>query len=127
MPTDSLSSLKTELTAAIATLDPEILNVGHLSTAVTDQSLAAALRVAEGVIRHRRDLVQSCLNDVLKLEDDLQSLYNEGYPAPEVFTISPELLTQLDREVSDLNAGAAVFSHGQPERGDFNPQRSVPV
>ena len=127
MATDSLSALKTELTAAIAALDPEILDVDHLSIAVIDQDLAAALKVAEGVIRHRRDLVQRCLNDIAQLEEDRQTLSNEGYPAPEVFTISPELLARLDREISDLNAGAAVFTQGQPERGDFNPQRSVPV
>ncbi len=127
MATDSLSALKAELTAAIAALDPEILDVDHLSIAVIDQDLAAALRVAEGIIRHRRDLVQTCLNDIAQLNEDLLALANEGYPNPEVFTISPELLAQLGREIADLNAGAAVFTGGQPERGDFNPQRSVPV
>jgi hypothetical protein len=111
MATDSISGLQDELTAALAVLDPQIQGVHDLNDI---QSITPALdnelTTAEQTMLHRRQLIQTVLDDIAALLRDLGSLEADGYPTPETFPLTGDLKAELDGQVKEVEIGAGVFT-----------------
>jgi hypothetical protein len=126
MATDSISGLQDELEAALPPLDKEIRGVDNLAVGSVSPQLQAGLNDGKRDLEHRRSLMQTVLNDIEVLLEDIQHLENDGYPTPKRFQLGQPLLDELNGEVSDDQAGAGVFGPLQATHAEITFGQPVP-
>jgi uncharacterized coiled-coil protein SlyX len=107
---DPNAALRAELEAAKAVLDEQIRGLQKMAN---DPLSAALLGEINGQIAERQqrvDLIDAALRQMDLVTDALNALYADGYPAMPQEELPPELAAELKGEVSDIEAGANVFT-----------------
>jgi hypothetical protein len=126
MATDSISGLQEELNAALPIVDKEIRGVANVAVGSVSPQLKSDLESGKQSLEHRRSLIQTVLNDIEVLLEDIGHLENDGYPTPQKFQMGQGLLDELKGEISDDQAGASVFVPQQATSATITFGQPVP-
>jgi hypothetical protein len=109
MAADPNPALRSELNAALAVLAPQIRGLHDMAAVSISPDLLAEINAQITVRERRRDLIRAVISNLDTVVMALQALDADGYPTLDAMIVQPELFTELQGEVSDLEAAAAVF------------------
>lgn len=134
MADDPNPSLRAELMAALAVIDPQIRGLDDVAIVSVSADLAQELTHESGRRKHRRDLIQQVLGDLDRTLEDLVRLEEDGYPNLAKIPLTQALLQELQVEQSDISAAVGVFGPegatqlrvtlGEPADKDPSPSKS---
>lgn len=111
------STLRAELSAALAVLDPQIRGLNDLSHTSISPALLVEVenQIAARVRRH--DLIVAVLHNLDVIDTSRTDLGNDGYPALPAAPVMGSLFSELQEEKSDLAAAIGVFATEQITAG----------
>lgn len=109
MAADPNPALRSELNAALNVLAPQIRGLHDMAAVSISQDLLAEINAQITVRERRRDLIRAVISNLDTVVMALQALDADGYPTLDAMIVQPDLFTELQGEVSDLEAAAAVF------------------
>lgn len=109
MAEDPNPVLRAELNAAIAVLDPQIRGLDDMEHVSVSPELRAQFSATKKARIRRRDLCQAVLNNLDATFNAIKALEADGYPNLPPVAISPNLMTELGGQDSDLDEAIKLF------------------
>lgn len=109
MAADPNPALRSELNAALNVLAPQIRGLHDMAAVSISPDLLVEINAQITVRERRRDLIRAVISNLDTVVMALQALDADGYPTLDAMIVQPGLFTELQGEVSDLEAAAAVF------------------
>lgn len=109
MTDDVNTTLRVELEAAKAALEPQIRGLHDLSQVSISGELQSEVDYQTRYRERRRELIQNVLNLLDKVVEALALLESDGYPAIADAQLSGGLLSELHDENRDLEAAVNIF------------------
>lgn len=113
MADDINPALRAELVAQQNTLAPQIRGEHDLIATSISPELRAQIQADVLHREHRRDLIQSVLENLDRTVTALEVLEADGYPALPLVAIDDPLFVELQGEESDLDIAVALFKRDQ--------------
>jgi len=109
MASSTLDGLRTEITAAIAAIDPVIAGLDDLAlVSLTDETLVE-VNEEQQRHRHRRELLQRVLDDLNALEEAIRDLLADGYPELPPSEVTQKVFLELEEQLEELEKAFAQF------------------
>lgn len=106
---DPNPQLRQELNAALAILVPQIRGLqDRVQIKTTDEELAALTEELNALLR-REGLINTAVASLDAVVDARNALDDDGYPDVPVVEIDPLIFQQMQRELADMQAAAALF------------------
>ena len=131
IPNDPNPALRGQLWTASMALNPQI--VGLQALAATPGISAALLAHVTAQItakQHRQALIQTVLASLDAVVDNLDALYNDGYPTVPTESIPQNLFGEVQADAANLAAAVAVFTTPAQVTGGqitFSPNPEPPT
>lgn len=110
MADDPNPALRSELSAALGLLGPQIGGLHDLAVVSISADLRATISTQITNRERRRDLIQAVLDALDHVVAALRILEQDGYPDIPVVTIVQSQFNELQDEAGDLKAAVAVFA-----------------
>lgn len=128
-PTDPNPTLRAQLMASLAVIEPQIRGLIDLRATPEAVDLSTAMTAQITQYQNRQALIQNVINDLNQAQVDMLALEANGWPAPIITELPPSTFAELISEMSDLAAAAATFAANGPAAVEFDdtvPHTDVP-
>lgn len=126
MADDPNPSLRAELTAALAVIEPQIRGLEALIKFpfISPETASAILNVIDIRVR-RRNLIRAALDALDSVIAAQAALEMDGYPALGAIPVLASIEEEILQDLMDLEAAVGALTPAHAETGNFNPERSI--
>lgn len=126
MAADPNPTLRAELTAALAVIEPQIRGLEALIKfpQISPDTASAILNVIDIRVRRRR-LIATALASLDLVVEAEAALEMDGYPALGAIPVLASIEEEILQDLMDLEAAVGALTPAHAETGNFNPERSI--